>query len=36
VRERESQKIMRRLKSLGEKAYVIGYIDKGRKGVKYL
>jgi phosphoribosylformylglycinamidine cyclo-ligase len=35
VREKDSQKIMRRLKSLGENAYVIGHIDKGRRGVQY-
>ncbi len=35
VREKDTQKIMRRLKSLGENAYVIGHIDKGRRGVQY-
>ncbi|MDO8282722.1 MAG: phosphoribosylformylglycinamidine cyclo-ligase [Thermodesulfovibrionia bacterium] len=32
----DSCKVMRRLKSLGEEAYIIGEIAKGRGGVKYI
>lgn len=35
VRESEAIKIIRRLKYLGEKAFVIGHIEKGREGVVY-
>jgi phosphoribosylformylglycinamidine cyclo-ligase len=36
VSKSDSSGIMRRLKALGEKAYIIGHIDKGRRGVKYI
>lgn len=36
VNNRDAQKVIRRLKNLGENAYIIGEVSKGRKGVKYI
>lgn len=36
VSKSDSLKVIRRLKALGEDAYIIGHIDKGRRGVKYI
>jgi len=36
VKQADSQKIIKRLKRLGEDAFIIGRIEKGRKGVKYV
>jgi len=36
VNRRDSQTVIKRLSSLGEKAFEIGYIKEGRRGVEYL
>lgn len=36
VGKSDSSGILKKLKALGEEAYVIGHIDKGRGGVKYI
>jgi phosphoribosylformylglycinamidine cyclo-ligase len=36
VNNKDAQKVIRRLKTLGENAFIIGETAKGRKGVKYI
>jgi phosphoribosylformylglycinamidine cyclo-ligase len=36
VKESDAQKIIKRFKQLGEDAFIIGHIEKGKKGVTYV